>query len=88
MKIYVLTELSSGDGYNAERLGFDSQKVFTEKAKAAKELEKLYKKIQKYDGNYGEIVDEEYKAGNYYSIELEEEGGDTIYEAYIKEYEV
>lgn len=82
MKVYIVTELSSGE----ERLSFDSQSVFLKRSDAIKELKRIYKIIKSYC-KYGEVIQDEYDITTY-SVILEDDDGDTIYEGYIIEKEV
>lgn len=82
MKVYVVTTLSSGE----IRLSFDSQSVFANYEDAVTELRKQYQSLQSYE-DYGEFTQNEYDV-TYYSIILEEDDCDTIYEGYIEEREV
>lgn len=82
-KVYVLTEISSGE----VRLEFDDQLVFLKLADAQKELAKRFREKLKELKPYGEITQQELDV-NEYSIILEEDYEDSIYEGYIKELEV
>ena len=82
MKVYEVIELSSGE----ERLSLDSSSIFANRDDAIKELKQIYKKIKSYS-KFCEVTQDEYDI-TYYSVILEDDCEDTIYEGYIQEQEV
>ena len=83
-KVYVLTEMSSGEDC---RLSLDQTRVFTTRKVATEKLAMDYNKLIKDISGYGEITQNVYD-GIYYSVILEEDDGDTIYEGSIQELDV
>jgi len=83
MKVYVLTEISSGE----VRIELDRQTIFKNLREAVDTLEKDYKRILKEIKGYGEITQSAFDL-NYYSIILEADCEDTIYEGYVRELEI
>lgn len=83
MKVYVMTEISSGE----VRLSLDTSKVFNTRENAITALKTSYNQLLENISDYGEITQNEYDI-THYSVILEEDDGDTIYEGYIHELEV
>ena len=84
MKVYVMTEISSGE----VRLSLDTTKVFNTRENAIMALKMSYDQLLENISDYGEITQNEYDITYYSVILFEEDDGDTIYEGYIREIEV
>ena len=82
MKIYVLTEISSGDN----PLEFDNQEVYTDKKKAKQALVDKYLAKIKMSTGY-EVFGKDFHT-NEYRIVIADDDTTTIYEGYLKEYEI
>ena len=82
MKVYILTEISSGE-VNIE---LDNQRVFIDKDKAIKALNESYVKLFNDLRNYN--IDAYQKMFDFYSISVETDEGMIHYEGYVFEKEV
>ena len=82
MKVYILTEISSGK-VNIE---LDKQRVFIDKDKAIKALNESYVKLFNDLRNYN--IDAYQKMFDFYSISVETDEGMIHYEGYVFEKEV
>ena len=82
MKVYVLTEISSGE-VNIE---LDNQRVFIDKDKAIKALNDSC--IQLFDDLHDYNISAYQKMFNFYSFSVETDEGIIHYEGYVFEKEV
>lgn len=82
MKIYVLTEISSGEN----PLEFDNQEVYTDKEKAKQALVDKYLARIKMSTGY-DTFGKDFRS-NGYRIVIADDDTTTIYEGYLKEYEI
>lgn len=83
MEIFVLIEQSSGE----ERLSLDNVAAFTSFEMASKALKESHDNIITDIMDYGDITQDELDT-DYYSVILEENDFETIYEGHIKILEV
>lgn len=82
MKVYILTEISSGE----VPVELDNQRVFADKDKAIKALNESYVKLFNDLRDYN--IDAYQKMFDFYSISVEDDEGMTYYEGYVLEKEI